>query len=204
MHISEGVLSTPVLAGGVAAAAAGLAIGLKGLKAEEIPRVAVLSSAFFIGSLMRIPAGPVSGHLVLNGITGLLLGWAAFPSILVGLTLQALLFQFGGITVLGVNTLIIALPAVAVFYLFGGLVRGDSERLAWLGGFGAGALSVGLGAILIAAALTLSGEAFREAAAVTAAAHLPLAVIEGLFTGFCVTFLRKVRPEMIIRQGEAR
>ena len=57
---------------------------------------------------------------------------------------------------------------------------------------------------LIAAALTLSGEAFREAAAVTAAAHLPLAVIEGLFTGFCVTFLRKVRPEMIIRQGGAR
>ena len=43
-------------------------------------------------------------HLILNGLLGMLLGWAAFPSIFVALMLQAILFQYGGITVLGVNT----------------------------------------------------------------------------------------------------
>ncbi len=51
---------------------------------------------------------------------GLLLGWPAFPAILVGLFLQALLFQFGGLTVLGVNTFNVAVPAVLCFYLCAG------------------------------------------------------------------------------------
>ena len=68
-------------------------------------QVGILSSAFFMASLIHVPIGPSSVHLLLNGIVGLLLGWGAFPAILVGLALQAMFFQFGGITVLGVNTL---------------------------------------------------------------------------------------------------
>ena len=201
MHISEGVLTTQVLVGGTAAAAAGLAVGLRKLKPERIPRVAVLSSAFFVGSLIHFPIGPVSVHLVLNGINGLILGWAAFPSILVALTLQALLFQFGGITVLGANTMVMALPAVLSFYLFGRLVRGPSAVSAWLGGFAVGFFSVAVGALTIGAALALSGEQFREAAVVAAGVHVPVMVVEGIFTGFCVSFLRKVKPEILNFSG---
>lgn len=197
MHISEGVLSTPVLASGIALSALGLAIGLKRLKPEEIPKVAVLSSAFFVGSLIHIPAGPVSVHLVLNGIAGLILGWAAFPSILVGLTLQALLFQYGGLTVLGVNTLVMAVPAVTAHYLFKRLVCAESPALSVAGGFAAGFISVFLGAIIIGMALFASGEHFQEVAAVSMASHLPLMIVEGIFTGFCVSFFRKVRPEIL-------
>jgi cobalt/nickel transport system permease protein len=197
MHLSEGIVTASVLAGGTIAAAAGLGIGLKQMKPERIPRVAVLSSAFFVGSLVHIPLGPVSVHLVLNGINGLVLGLSAFPSIFVALTLQALLFQFGGITVLGLNTLIMALPAVLVWYLFRGLVSGRSSTRALAGGFLAGFLAVGLSAFLIALSLLLSGEQFREAAAVALAAYTPVMIVEGFFTALCVAFLRKVKPEML-------
>ncbi|MFC1526937.1 energy-coupling factor ABC transporter permease, partial [Candidatus Latescibacterota bacterium] len=77
MHISEGVLSPPVLAAGAALAAGGLAIGLKRMQPHDVPKVAVLSSAFFVASLIHVPIGPTNAHLVLNGVTGLLLGWAS-------------------------------------------------------------------------------------------------------------------------------
>ena len=100
MHISEGVLSAPVLVSGGALAAAGTAIGLKKIDYDHIARVGILSATFFVASLVHVPIGPSSVHLIMNGIVGLLLGWAAFPAILVALVLQAVLFQFGGITAL--------------------------------------------------------------------------------------------------------
>lgn len=197
MHISEGVLSAPVLAAGAALAAAGVSAGLRRMENPKIPQVAVLSSAFFVGSLIHVPAGPVSVHLVLNGINGLILGWAAFPSILVALSLQALLFQFGGITTLGVNTLNMAFPAVVSYYLFNGAARGKNEGFAMAAGFGAGFLSVALGGVMIAACLIFTGEEFAEAAGLILAANFPVMVIEGVFTAVCVGFLRKVRPEIL-------
>ena len=131
MHISEGILSGPVLISGVVLAAAGTAIGLKKLDYERIPRAAILSAAFFVASLIHVPIGPSSVHLILNGIIGLILGWGAFPVILVALVLQAVFFQFGGITTLGVNTMIMAFPAIICYYLFGGLVR-KRLRIAFL------------------------------------------------------------------------
>ena len=63
MHISEGVLSAPVLITGAGLAAAGTAIGLKKLDYERIPQVAVLSSAFFIASLVHVVEGTSGGRI---------------------------------------------------------------------------------------------------------------------------------------------
>ena len=95
MHISQGVLSAAVLAGGAVLAVAGIAAGLRKLEGEALVRTGVLSAAFFAASLVHLPIGPVSIHLVLSGLMGAMLGFAAFPAIFVGLLLQALLFQFG-------------------------------------------------------------------------------------------------------------
>ena len=118
MHIAEGVLSPAVLGGGAVLALAGTAQGLRRLEYDRLVAVGILSAAFFVASLIHVPVGLASAHLVLNGLVGVLLGWAAFPSILVALLLQALLFQFGGITVLGVNTFTMGFAAVASWYVF--------------------------------------------------------------------------------------
>ncbi len=196
MHLSEGILSGPVLVSGAALAAVGTGIGLKSLDYDRIARAGILSASFFVASLVHVPIGPSSIHLILNGIVGLLLGWGAVPAILVALLLQAVLFQFGGITTLGVNTVLMAAPAVLVYYLFGPLVKRPgtaSLAAAFLVGFS----SVLLSGAIAAAALVLTGESFLEVAGLILAAHLPVMVIEGIVTLFCVAFLRKVQPSLL-------
>jgi cobalt/nickel transport system permease protein len=196
MHISEGVLSPAVLGAGAAVAAVGTAIGLKKMDYEAIPRVAILSAAFFVATLIHVPVGPVGLHLVLNGLMGMLLGWAAVPAILVALFLQALLFQFGGLTVLGVNTVIMALPAVVCFYLFRPLLRRPGLAPA-VGAFACGFTAILLSALLVASALISTGQTFFQVAELAVLAHIPVMFIEASITLFISLFLKKVRPEML-------
>ncbi len=198
MHISEGVLSYQVLITGAAVATAGTAVGLKRMDYDKIPRVAVLSSAFFVASLIHVPIGPSSIHLTLNGLMGLLLGWTCFPAILIGLILQALLFQFGGLTVLGVNTVNMAVPALIVYLLFHHFIKRENKIISIVGSFLSGALAVVLSITFVAATLLFSGEEFIQIARVTAVAHLPLMAIEGIINVFVITLLKKVKPEILV------
>jgi len=201
MHISEGILAAPVLITGAALTAAGVGAGLKKMDYDRIPQVAILSAVFFVAALIHVPVGPSSVHLILNGIMGVLLGLAAFPAILVALGLQAALFQFGGITTLGVNTFNMAFPAVICFYLFSHWVKHENVIIALSAAFACGFAAVLLGSIMVAISLAFTGEAFAVAAKLVVIAHLPVMLIEGILTMFCVSFLRKVRPEMF---GEIR
>lgn len=198
MHIAEGVLSPAVLGGGAVLALAGTAQGLRRLEYDRLVAVGILSAAFFVASLIHVPVGLASAHLVLNGLLGVLLGWAAFPSILVALLLQALLFQFGGITVLGVNTFTMGFAAVASWYVFRAVCRlcpgmGGVRAGAFMGG----ALGVALAAVLTALALAFTDEGFWLAAQLLLLAHLPVMLAEGLITMFTVSFIMRVRPELL-------
>jgi cobalt/nickel transport system permease protein len=197
MHVSEGVLSAPVLVAGASLTAAGVAIGLSKLDYEKLPQVAVLSSVFFLATLIHVPIGPSAAHLVLNGVCGLLLGWASFPAILVGLTLQALLFQFGGLTTLGVNTFTMAFPAVVLGYVCGPFVKSPRASIRRAAEFLAGAGSILFSGLLVAVCLVATEESFLAAAQLIVVAHVPVMVVEGLLTVFVVEFLWKVRPEML-------
>ena len=197
MHISEGVLSAPVLITGAMAAAVGVGVGIRKLDYERIPQVAVLSSAFFVASLVHVPIGFSSVHLILNGLLGLLLGWMAFPAILIALFLQAVLFQFGGITTLGVNTVVMALPAVVCSLVFrSGVMKGEG-KISMIFSFLCGALAVFLAGVLVATALMSTGKAFFPAAKLIVVAHIPVMAIEGIITMLCVRFLKKVKPEVL-------
>ena len=196
MHISEGILSGPVLVSGGVLAAAGTAVGLKKLDYDRIARAGILSAAFFVASLIHVPIGPANAHLILNGLVGLLLGWAAFPAILVALVLQAVLFQFGGITALGVNTIIMALPAVICYLVFSPFLH--KRPLASLSAaFACGFLSVLLAVVVLGLALIFTEENFFEVSVIVMAGHIPVMIIEGGITAACVSFLKKVHPEML-------
>ncbi|WP_029895307.1 cobalt transporter CbiM [Desulfohalovibrio reitneri] len=196
MHIAEGVLSPVLLAAGWGLTVAGTALGLRRLDEARIMPTALLTAAFFIASLVHVPIGPANAHLVLNGLLGAILGWAAFPAILAALVLQAALFQFGGLVVLGVNAVDMALPAVACFAAFRPfLLRQGRARTA--AAFACGFLAVGLSGLLTALALALSGEAFVPAAKALFLAHLPVMAVEGLVTAAAVGYLARVRPGLL-------
>ena len=196
MHVSEGVLSAQMLAAGGVIAAIGTAVGLKKMNYERVAEVGILSSAFFVASLINVRIGVSSAHLILNGILGLMLGWAAFPAILVALILQAVFFQFGGLTVLGVNTAIMALPAVISYYLFSRMLF-KSQKIAAAAAALSGFLSVLLSGLLLGVSLIFTEKSFFEMAGLIIGANFPVMVIEGIVTSFCVMFIRKVRPEML-------
>ena len=198
MHISEGILSGSVLAAGWAGTCALTAIGLKKTDTSRIVRTALVSSAFFLASLVNVRIGPSSTHLSLLAPMGLALGWGVFPAVFTALLLQAVLFGFGGLLVLGVNTFIMGTAALSVYLLFGKIIRESKNRAVVISvSFIAGTLGVLLGAVLVGVCLGLTDNNFLNAAKVLVTAHVPVAVIEGVVTAFMVMWLKKSAPEFL-------
>ena len=135
-------------------------------------------------------------HLIMNGLAGLVLGWAAFPALFVGLLLQAVFFGFGGLTVLGVNCVLIAGPAVIVHYLCLPGVKRGSPRQAAMWGALAGGLSLLLTALFVVGALLLTGQEFMLAAKLVVLAHIPVVLVEAVICGAAVYLTRQVKPEL--------
>ncbi|MDJ0933290.1 MAG: cobalt transporter CbiM [Breoghania sp.] len=156
-HIPDGILSAPVLIGGAVIAVGGVGLGLRRLDDRTLPRAGILAAAFFAGSLIVVPVGPSSVHLLLSGLMGILLGFATFPALAVALLLQAFLFGFGGLTSLDVNIVDMALPGVVLAMIFGPTIRNTTSQQVRMG------LSALVGALAVlgtdgcvALALTLS------------------------------------------------
>jgi cobalt/nickel transport system permease protein len=128
VHISDGVLQPSWEWAGFVVAGMLALFGAWRIRDEEIPRIAVLTAAFFVSSQIhvQVPGGP-STHLLLNGLLGVVLGRRALLAVPVGLFLQAVLFSHGGFYALGVNSVVMGLPALLAGMLFAGL-----RRLPWL------------------------------------------------------------------------
>ena len=191
------MLSTPVLIGSGAVAGARLVVAVRRLEFGRMPQAAVLAAACLIAALISVPVGPSSVHLLLNGLMGLILGWTAVPAIFVALIMQAVFFGYGGLLVLGVNTLNMALPALLCAALLGPALRRSSGRsnVAW-GALGGG-LAVLLTGTLVSLSLALSNPDYLPAAKVVLATYAPLMIAEAAVTGFTLGFILKVAPELI-------
>jgi cobalt/nickel transport system permease protein len=198
MHIMDGALSVPAMVGANATAALAVAGAARAIDYERVPRVGAMASVFFLATFVHVNVGPASVHLLLNGLVGLLLGWAALPALAVALFLQSVLFGFGGITALGANVIDMGIPAVAVWIFFSKRCRHADPRRAAAWGALAGGSSVALTCALFAGMLYLSdGEKYSAAVAALILAHVPIMLIEAAVTGAAVGFLRKVRPELL-------
>ena len=198
VHISDGVLPPATVALGWAFTAVIVALTLKKLSAEEVPKLSLFTSVFFVASLIHFPVGPTSVHLILNGVVGIMTGHLAYLAILIGLVLQALFFGHGGLTTIGVNTVDMGLPALIVGWLFRkGLKARLSERMldalsAMLGG-----LAVCLAVVLTSLMLLTCGSEYVWAITALAMFHVPVIVVEALATCFIVALAMKVKPEML-------
>ncbi len=201
MHVGDAQLSAPVLAVGAAGAAIGIAQSLRRLDERAIPRIALLSSAFFAISLWHLPL-PIPGtsiHLVLLGFMGILLGWDTFLAVGVVMIFQSLLFGHGGVTTIGVNTLAMGLPGPILSGLFRPMIRSSQLRWVGIGGFLIGFGSVLVAALLIGTAYLASDRQFASFLPAYFLANTPLMVLEGMMTASATLFLARVRPETIGR-----
>ena len=210
MHIPDGFLPASVCAAGYVATAAVAGYSIYKINKQEdpredIPKAALMTAAFFVVSWIHIPVPPSSVHLILGGLMGAMLGYYAFPAILIGLFFQAVMFQHGGLTTLGVNAIVMGVPALLAYHVFRlknvGNHSGPAKTglFGFLAGFGSIAVSVVLFVVVlltfVPAGLDLSME--RTATISLIIAHVPLMFIEGAFTALVVVFLLRVQPRLL-------
>jgi len=199
VHISDGILPWELLLSGWAITAVILACTLIWMKIDDVPKLSVITAAVFVASLIHFQAGPTSVHLVLSGFAGVTLGILAYPCIFIAVVMQAFLFQHGGVTTIGINTVNMGVPALISFFIFKAGMKlniGISKNEILFGAI-AGGTAVALAVLLLAVELLLTGEEFTEVTTFVVAAHIPVILVEAIFTGVIVGFFATVKPEML-------
>ncbi len=210
MHIPDGLIPPSVCITGYALTGGMTWYALREIKKDlnpqaNIPKASLLTAAFFVTSLIHIPIPPTSIHLILNGMMGAILGYYAFLAIPIGLFFQAVMFNHGGISTLGVNTIIMGIPAIAAYHLFRLRERVTHKRELWtkILAFSSGALALLLSAILFAIIAIsnippdVNPVTERNAIYLSMITFSIQAIIEGMVSVMLVSFLEKVKPELL-------
>ncbi len=207
MHIPDGFLSAPVFILLWLITIVVIAYALKRVSADlgerQVPIMGVLAAAIFAGQMLNFAvAGGTSGHLIGAALATIILGpWAAMIVLTCVITIQALLFQDGGLLVLGANIFNMAIVGVTVAYMVFRTIRqlsGDRPWSLFASGFLSAWASVEIAALGTALELALSGTSPANIAIpAMGGIHALIGIGEGLITVGALAFLRASRSELI-------
>ena len=195
MHISDGIISIEVATVSAVATLAFCVYSFKNLTNEKIALVASMSALFFVTSFIHIPFGVTQIHLMLIGFIGIFLGSLAFISIAIALILQALLLGFGGLSSLGANILVMALPAYLVYLIFKlEILKRLNEKVKF---FLVGFLGVFISSLLLFTVLVFSKDEYLAVAYSIIAVNIPTMILEGIVTMFLLFYIKKSMPKLL-------
>ncbi len=208
MHLPDGFLDARTALLSTGAAAAGITLAVRRVKASLTPRqipLLGLSAAFvFAAQMVNFPvAGGTSGHLIGGVLASILLGpSAAIIVITCVLMVQCLMFADGGLLALGANLFNMAIASVCggyfIYTILRRLLRGDPLRAAVCAAAFAGWCGTVLASICCAGQLALSGTvSWSLAFPAMANIHMLIGAGEGLATGLIVLAVLKSRPELV-------
>lgn len=205
LHIPDGFLSllVSIVCWMITALTLSLAISRsnKSLGDRQVPLMGVMAAFIFAAQMINFPvAGGTSGHLLGGALAAITLGpWAGMLVMTAVIMVQALLFQDGGLLVMGANILNMGLITVAIGY---GLYRGvpaRGNRTLKLGVAGVAAwLSVMAGALFTSLQLWLSGTSqLQIVIPAMLTVHALIGIGEALITVAALTFIFQTRPDLI-------
>jgi cobalt/nickel transport system permease protein len=169
LHIPDGILPLWLVAAGWAAAAVLVAIAVGRLTSEgarrRVPLVGAMAALMLVGMSSEII--PIAYHINLTVLAGILLGpWLSIIAALV-VDIMLALVGHGGITVVGLNTLVISAEMILGWALFAAFVRVLSQRRAGLAAGLATVLALALSTTVLIGIVALGGPpaAARESGA---------------------------------------
>lgn len=207
MHIPDGFLSVPVSIVFWILSVAVILIALRQVNRQlgerEVPLMGVLAAAIFTGQMLNFTVvGGTSGHLLGAALATILLGpWAAVLVMTCVVGVQALIFQDGGLLVLGANLFNMAVIGVTVSYGVNRLFRrllGEEKRGIFVAGFAAAWSSIFIAALAAALQLALSGTSPASLAVpAMAGIHALIGTGEGLITLGALAFLYAARRDLL-------
>ncbi|MEX2446042.1 MAG: energy-coupling factor ABC transporter permease [Dehalococcoidia bacterium] len=208
LHIPDGFISLPISVVGWVVMAVVIALAgrmtNRSLNERAVPLMGAMAAFIFAAQMMNFPvAGGTSGHMLGGVLAAVLLGpWAAIIVMTAVVGLQAVLFQDGGIVVLGVNVLNMGVITVLV----GTLVYRAAEpfaRSSWMQltvAFVAAWLSVEVAAIATALQLAASGTSpLGVVLPAMVGVHALIGIGEGLITVAALRFILSTRPDLMPR-----
>lgn len=205
----DGYIDVATAVGGAAVAAGGVWVSLKEtgkrLAEKQIPMAGLTAAFVFAVQMLNFPvAAGTSGHLLGGALAAILLGpWMGALVVTVVVVVQALLFADGGIVVLGLNVLNMALVTVLVgWVVFRALMRvlpkttGGAIAATMVAGF----LGVLGSSIAFVIEYAIGGQGGASLSAVFAAmtgVHSLIGIGEGLIGGVAVGSVVAVRPDLV-------
>lgn len=207
MHIPDGFLSGPVslifwIVSAIAIGVAMLRVS-RDLGEREVPMMGVLAAAIFAGQMLNFSiTGGTSGHLLGAALATILVGpWAAVLIMTSVVSVQALIFQDGGLIVLGANLFNMAVIGVAVSYtvyrLFQRLARGQSWGI-FVGGFAAAWCSIFIASLSAGLQLAFSGTSPANIAIpAMGGIHALIGIGEGLITLGALSLVYAARRDLL-------
>jgi cobalt/nickel transport system permease protein len=207
LHIPDGFLSTAVSLVGWALAVAAIAFALRQTRGQlgnkQIPLMGVLAAFIFAAQAVNFPvAGGTSGHLLGGALAAIILGpWAAVLVMTAVIGVQALLFQDGGLLVLGFNIVnmgvLTAFMGHFVYQLLKRLLGEGRSSLLLAGALGAWA-SVMVGALATAVELAASGTSpLGVALPAMTGVHALIGIGEALITIGALAFIYAARRDLL-------
>jgi len=204
LHIPDGFLSLVVslICWAITAVVLAMAVSRtnRSLGEKQVPLMGIMAAFIFAAQMLNFPvAGGTSGHLLGGALAAIVLGpWAGMLVMTAVIAVQALLFQDGGLIVMGANILNMGLVTAAIGY---GLYRGvaSSSRGAKLAVAGVAAwLSVMAGALATALQLWLSGTSDLQTVTIAMlGVHALIGIGEALITVAALTFILQTRPDLL-------
>ena len=206
LHAPDGFFSLPVAIAGYVLAALFIGIAIrqtnKSLNERIVPMMGVMAAFIFAAQMLNFPvAGGTSGHLVGGALAAIVLGpWAAILVMTAVVGLQALLFQDGGLVVLGINLLNMSIVSVLAGYGAYWVSRklGTTFKHLLIGAFIAAWLSVVFSAATTALMLGMSGTTpLALALPAMIGVHMLIGIGEALITVFALSFIRAARPALL-------
>ena len=206
MHIPDGFLANRIAVSLDIVSGASILYAARRAKVDfagrMVPIMGVLAAFVFAAQMLNFPIlGGTSGHLIGGSLLAILLGpMAGFLTMTTVIIAQALFLQDGGLVALGANifniSAITCFSGYAVYKLLGG-GKGGGKRL-FLAGFLAGWVSVMLSAACCALEIGLSGAIpLRLGLTAMLGYHAIVGVFEGMLTAGVLSFLFKVRPDLM-------
>jgi len=210
LHIPDGFLSIIVSAicWAITIITLGVAISKtnKALGEKQVPLMGVMAAFIFAAQMINFPvAGGTSGHLLGGALAAIMLGpWAAMLVMTAVVAVQGLLFQDGGLLVMGANILNMGLVTAAIGY---GLYRSTAKQSKQIKLSVAGVaawLSVMAGALLTSFQLWLSGTSqLQIVIPAMLGVHALIGLGEAIITVAALTFIFQTRPDLIGEGSES-
>jgi cobalt/nickel transport system permease protein len=167
---------------------------------KQVPLMGIMAAFIFAAQMLNFPvAGGTSGHLLGGALAAIVLGpWAAMLVMTAVIAVQGLLFQDGGLLVMGANILNMGLLTASVGYgLYRTASNGRKTIRLTVSGIAAW-LSVMTGALATSLQLWLSGTAKINVIVPTMlGVHFLIGIGEALITVAALAFILRTRPDLL-------